>query len=207
MRIERLRAAVALAVLLVLPAVALAQGHGGAEGAGHGENKADFIDIHRYDLGIYTLIVFGVLFYILAKFAWGPFTEGLRKREEGILAIRDEAARARREAEDIRTKLQAEFAAANDKIRAMLEEARRDADDLRAREREAGSRDAAAERDRAKREIDAAKDAALQEIYQQSVQLAALMSSKAIGRNMTPDDHSRLVEEALAELKDGAIRR
>jgi F-type H+-transporting ATPase subunit b len=88
----------------------------------------------------------------------------------------------------------------------MLEEARRDADDLRAKEREAGTREAAAERDRAKREIDAAKDAALQEIYNQSVQLAALMSSKAIRRNMTADDHSRLVEEALAELKAGPTR-
>src|SRR5947209_7009735 len=205
MRIERLRGwLTAAAVVLLVPAVAFAQEHGGE---GHAENKADFIDIHRYDLGIYTLLVFGILFVILAKYAWGPFIEGLRKREEGLLAIRDEAVRTRQEAEGIRAKLQAEFAAANDKIRAMLEEARRDADDLRAKEREAGAKDAAAERDRAKREIDAAKDAALQEIYQQSVQLAALMSSKAIGRHMTPDDHSRLVEEALAELKDGAVRR
>jgi F-type H+-transporting ATPase subunit b len=199
MRIERLLAVV---VLLALPAASFAAS--GAEG--HGSEPKSFIDIKRYDLGIYTLIVFGILFWLLAKFAWGPFNEGLRKREEGLLAIRDEALKAKQDAEDVRVKLQAEFASANDKIRAMLEEARRDADDLRAKEREAGAKDAAAERDRAKREIDAAKDAALQEIYHQSVQLAALMSSKAIRRKMSADDHNRLVEESLAELKAGPTR-
>jgi F-type H+-transporting ATPase subunit b len=201
----RLRAAlpllVAALVLLAVPAVGLAAGDG------HGkEGKADFIDIKRYDLGIYTLVVFGILFAILAKFAWGPITAGLRKREAGLLAIRDEAVRAKQEAEDVRVKLQAEFAAANDKIRAMLEEARRDADDLRTKEREVGAKEAAAERDRAKREIEGAKDAALQEIYKQSVQLAALMSSKAIRRTMSADDHNRLVEEALAELVPAPAR-
>jgi F-type H+-transporting ATPase subunit b len=195
----RLRSAgpllVAAATLLAVPAVGLAAGDA------HGGGKGDFIDIHRYDLGIWTLAVFGLLFLILAKFAWGPFQEGLRKREEALLAIRNEALKAREEAESIRLKLQAEFATANDKIRAMLEEARRDADDLRAKEREVGAREAATERERAKREIEMAKDAALQEIYLQSVQLAALMSSKALGRQMSPEDHSRLVEESLAELQ------
>jgi len=195
MRIERL---LAVAVLLALPAVSLAaEAHGGE----HKSSGGDFIDIHRYDLGIYTLLVFGILFVILAKYAWGPFTEGLRKREESLKSAWQAAEQTKREAEEVRKKLQAEFAQANDKIRAMLEEARRDADELRAKERETGSKEAAAERERARREIDAAKDAALKEIYQESVQLAALMSSKALRRNMSADDHSRLVEEALAELK------
>jgi F-type H+-transporting ATPase subunit b len=202
MRIERL---LALVVLLVLPAVSVAadvEGHGSEHKSGGG----DFIDIHRYDLGIYTLLVFGILFVVLAKFAWGPFTEGLRKREESLLAARDAAEQTKREAEEVRKKLQAEFAQANDKIRAMLEEARRDADELRAKERETGAKEAAAERDRARREIEAAKDSALKEIYQESVQLAALMSSKALRRQMSADDHGRLVEEALAELKAGPTR-
>ena len=61
----------------------------------------------------------------------------------------------------------------------MLDEARRDADALRADQREAGVKDAQTERERAKREIEAAKDVALKDIYEQSVRLAALMSEKA----------------------------
>ena len=60
----------------------------------------------------------------------------------------------------------------------MLDEARRDADALRAKEREAGEREAAAERDRAKREIEAARTRPCKEIYQQAVQLASLMSRR-----------------------------
>ena len=197
----KLFAFVALAVLLA-PAFARAAAGSDPGGAAHAdEHKSAFIDIHRYDLGIYTLLVFGILFFILAKFAWGPITDGLRAREKALFAVRDEAVKAKHETEELRKKLAAEFATANDKIRLMLEEARRDADELRTKEREIGVKEAAAERERSKREIESAKDAALQEIYQQSVQLAAMMSSKAIRRNMSAEDHSRLVEESLTELK------
>jgi F-type H+-transporting ATPase subunit b len=148
-----------------------------------------------------TLVVFGVLLGVLYTFAWPQILAGLRKREDAIFAARDDAVKVKHEAEELRAKLQAEYAAANDKIRGMMDEARRDAEALRAAEREAGVREAAIERDRAKREIESAKDAALQEIYQRSVQLASLMSAKAIRREMTPADHARLLDESLAELK------
>ena len=210
-----------LAALLLSAAPASAAPKAGGEGAdaaaekagGHADEKKDwahqpgsFIDIHRYDLGIWTLVVFGALFFILAKFAWKPFSEGLAKREASIAAAKDEAVKARHAAEDIQTKLKAEFAAAQDKIRAMMDEARRDADALKATERAVGQKEAQAERDRAKREIETAKEQALQEIQQTAVQLASLMSSKAVGRSMTDDDHRRLVAESLSELKNTVTR-
>ena len=202
MRIDTVRIGVvvlaAVAVLLVGPAAGFAaDSHGGNTVQG----GVGFFDIKRYDLGIYTLVIFGILFFILAKFAWGPFTEGLALREAKIREARDEAVKAKADAETMQKSLKAEFAAAADKIRAMMDEARKDADSLRAKEREVGVKDAAAERDRAKREIEVAKDQALQEIYQKSVEVAALISSKAIKRNMTAADHSRLLDESLADLK------
>jgi F-type H+-transporting ATPase subunit b len=169
-----------------------------ADAAGHGSGSP--LEPDYVTMGV-TLVVFLALLGILYVFAWGPILAGLRKREDVIFGARDAALRTKQEAEELRAKLNAEFAQANDKIRAMLEEARRDADALRAREREAGQRDAAAERERAKREIESAKDAALQEIYQRSVDLAALISTKAVRRSLSADDHRRLVDEALADLK------
>lgn len=173
-----------------------------------GEKKGglSFLDLHRYDLGIYTLIVFGLLCLILYKFAWPKISQGLAAREAVITAARDEAVKVRHEAEEIRTKLQAEFAQANDKIRGLLEEARRDAEALRAKEREAGMKEAMAERERARREIENAKEVALQEIYQQSIKLASMMSSKAIRRQLTVDDQNRLLSESLAELNSTVSR-
>jgi F-type H+-transporting ATPase subunit b len=149
-----------------------------------------------------TLVVFLALLGILWAFAWKPILAGLRKREDAIFAARDDAVRVKKEAEDMRAKLNAEFAAAADKIRAMMDEARRDADALRATEKAVGTKDAQAERERARREIETAKEQALQEIQQQAVKLAALMSSKAVRRTLTDDDHKRLVDESLAELKN-----
>jgi F-type H+-transporting ATPase subunit b len=193
-------ALLALVVVAVEPAL--------AEEAGHEQKTGglSFLDLQRYDLGIFTLIVFGLLCAILYWFAWPKISEGLDRREAAITAARDEAIRVKREAEEIRAKLQSEFANAHGEIRAMMDEARRDAEVLRAKEREAGQKEAAAERERAKREIETAKDTALQEIYQRSIQLAALMSQKAIRRQMTVEDQNRLVEESLAELKAGTGR-
>jgi F-type H+-transporting ATPase subunit b len=190
-------------VLLTVGSTLAVEAHGGDEQQTGGLH---FLDLQRYDLGIFTLIVFGLLCAVLYFLAWPKISEGLTKREQAIGAARDEAVRAKAEAEELRVRLQAEFAQAQDKIRAMMDEARRDAEVLRAKEREAGQRDAAAERERATREIDSAKESALQEIYQQSVRLASLMSSKAIRRQLSIDDQQRLVEESLAELRSDATR-
>jgi len=153
-----------------------------------------------------TLVVFLTLLAVLYFTAWKPILKGLAAREDTILGARDEALRVKQEAEDLRTKLNAELAAANDRIRAMMDEARRDADALKASEKAVGVKDAQAERERAKREIETAKEQALQEIQQTAVQLAALMSSKAVGRSLGEDDHRRLVAESLSELKNTVTR-
>ena len=94
-----------------------------------------------------------------------------------------------------------EFALAQDKIRAMMDEARRDADALRVKEKETGVAEATAERKRALADIETAKQQALAEIQNQAIQLASLMSTKAVRRSITADDHSRLLAESLDELK------
>jgi len=155
----------------------------------------------RWDLSIYTLIVFLILLAIAAKFAWPAITAGIQAREDLIVQVRDEAMLARKEAEGIRAELAAKMGQAQDEIKALLDEARKDAERLRATEREIGQKEAAAERERAVREIEAAKGQAIAELYQRSVQLASLMAGKAIRREINPGDHARLIEESLAELK------
>ena len=155
----------------------------------------------RWDLSIYTLVVFLILLAVMAKFAWPAITQGIQAREDLIVQVRDEAMLARKEAEAIRADLALKMGHAQDEIKALMDEARKDAEKLRVTEREVGLKDAAAERERAVREIEAAKGQAIAELYQRSVQLASLMAGKAIRREVTPGDHARLIEESLAELK------
>jgi F-type H+-transporting ATPase subunit b len=177
----------------------------GEHGAPTENDPIDFTGYKRWDLAVYTIVVFGLVYFILNKFAFPNIVKGLKAREDQIAAAKEDAIRAKQEADDMRKKLADEFATANDKIRTLLEEARRDADALRVKEREVGQKEAATERERAKREIEAAKDAALQEIYQKSVDLATMISTKAVRRAMSADDHRRLVDESLADLKSGRI--
>jgi F-type H+-transporting ATPase subunit b len=182
------------------PAAEKEADHVAAVGHAIEKDGLSFLQLKRYDLGIYTLVAFGLMLWILNKFAWPKINEGLQKRELSIAGARDEAQKVLKDAEALRTTLKDDLQKAQDQVRAMLEEARRDADALRQKEKEAGVKDAQAERERAKREIDSAKDAALKEISQQAVDLAALMSAKAMGRQITTDDHRRLLDESLAEL-------
>jgi F-type H+-transporting ATPase subunit b len=184
-----------------------AEVHAAAGGDAHGNGEKsgglDFTGIKRWDLGIYTLIVFLLLVGILWKFAWPHIVEGLEKREVNIKSALEQAKQGQADATALLAAAKRQMDEGAVQVKAMLEEARRDADVLRATEREQGAKDAQAERERAKREIDAAKDVALKDIYEQAVRLASLMSEKALRRTVSADDHRRLLDEALADLKAG----
>jgi F-type H+-transporting ATPase subunit b len=175
----------------------------GSPAPAHGHSEKDKIGFAgiRYDLGIYTLIVFGILMFVLAKFAWPHIREGLEKREVNIRSALDQAKQSQVDATALLASAKKQLDEGAAQVKAMLDEARRDADVVRAGEREAAARDIATEKDRAKREIAAEKDAILKDVYDQSVKLAALMSEKALRRSVSADDHRRLLDESLAELR------
>ena len=127
--------------------------------------------------------------------------EGLQKREDNIRAALEDAQRARAEAERVRAELQAEMNQAAQKVRDMMDAARRDAERSTSEMLTKTRSEIQTERERLHREIDLAKDQALQQIWNQTAQLATLVSAKAIRRQLNEDDHRRLVDEAIAELR------
>jgi F-type H+-transporting ATPase subunit b len=175
--------------------------HGKDEAKSAGGEFAHRVGLKRTDLGIYTLIVFGLLMLILGKFAWKPLIEGLDKREASLLKTHSDAGLARDEAKKALAEIQDRLAKASDEVRAMLDEARRDAQTVKDQLKAEAGAEIQAERERLRKEIETARDQALQDIYQQSVQLASLISTKAVGRELSPADQSRLLDESLADLK------
>jgi F-type H+-transporting ATPase subunit b len=160
-----------------------------------------------WDLGLWTIVVFLLLFFILKNKAWGPMLEGLQKREDNILAALNEAKTAREEAQTLRTQLQKEMDNAAQKVAGILDEARRDAQKLKDDMVMAAKHEIATEHDRRRRELDMAHDQALQDLWKRSAELATLISVKTIRRNLTADDHRKLVDEALTELKNAGSQR
>lgn len=153
-----------------------------------------------WDTALWTIVVFVLLLVILRKAAWGPMLEGLQKREETIKSAVEEAKLAREETRRITAQFQAEMAAKMAEIPKIMEEARRDAEQLKEEMRAQATKDNQADRQRLRRELDIAFDQARQELFTHTARLATLISAKAIGRHLTEDDHRRLIDEALGEM-------
>jgi F-type H+-transporting ATPase subunit b len=154
------------------------------------------------DIGlmIWTLIVFGVSFYVLAKVAFPRIAEALDKRQHAIEDSIEASERTRREADE----LLAEY-------RERLSEARHQADDIVARARKTGEAhenevlaDARAKREemmeQTRRDIEAETRRAIQEIRSEVADLTVLATEKVTRKSLTEADQKRLVEEALSEL-------
>jgi F-type H+-transporting ATPase subunit b len=182
-------------------------GQQGEEDTLQGELSKEAAEVNKdlfgwaMDLGIWTLVVFLILLFVLSKFAWKPMLQGLEHREKAIHSALHEAQAARDEAARLRTQFEEQMRKANDQSREILDEARRAAERTTAEMVADARKEIQTERERLQRELSFARDQALQEIRAQTAQLATLVSSKVIRRNLNVDDHRQLVDEALAELK------
>ncbi|HQU44533.1 MAG TPA: F0F1 ATP synthase subunit B [Pirellulales bacterium] len=179
--------------------------HGGEHAAGHRTHYGQVdVDLDpselKGDLAIFTFVVFLLLVGILWKFAWGPISHGLEKREHHIAEQIAAAERANAEAKQLLADYEHKLASVQDEVRAIIEEARRDATHTQQEILTQARADAAAEMDRAKREIETAKDQALRELAETSANLAVELAGKIIRTQLDAHQHAQLVTEALSRL-------
>lgn len=184
--------------------------HGHGSHIGHANASAsletDPAEI-KPDLAVFTLIVFLILFGVLWKFAWGPITAGLDKREHSISDEIDGAKRAHEEANRLLAEHERKLAGTAAEIHAMIEAGRRDAERLKAEILAEAKAGADAERVRGVRDIEAATDQALQRLAERSANLAVDLAGKIVSTKLSDADHSRLIQEAVgrfAEAKPSA---
>jgi F-type H+-transporting ATPase subunit b len=159
------------------------------------------------DLTIWTIVVFLILLFVLSKYAWKPMLAGLEKREKDIHAAVADAQKAREEAQRLKEEIQAE----RDKMAAMhretIDQARAEAQRVAEEISAQAKAEAQAERDRLRREIATEYAQAQRDLFARVAELATLVSAKAIRRQLSEEDHRRLVDEALAELGPAAGER
>jgi len=151
-------------------------------------------------LAIWTVVVFLGLLLVLRKFAWGPLTKALHQREEHMEHVLLDAERARNESERLLTEHRKQMAATADEVRALIEEARRDAQAAGDEIIRKAQAEAEASRDRAQREIGVARDQALVEIWSKTADLAVSVAGRVLARELNESDHRRLIETAMGEL-------
>ena len=154
-------------------------------------------------LSVWTALVFLTLLGILWRFAWGPILESVQAREDGIQETLDQAANERGEA--------AKLLAGH---REQMADARRQAQQMIAEGKEAGERvrqdieeKARAEGDsmieRARESIEREKDAALDELRKESVDLALAAAAKLVQESLDEKKDRELVMGFIDEFSGG----
>jgi len=176
-----------------------AAGHHDDTDLGHGNaspNLGSLVD-PRFDMSIYSFLVFLILLGVLYKFAWGPIALALERRENTIARQIEEARLASEKGASLLREYESRLAAATDEARQIVAGARKDAETAKDRivneAREAAQR----ERDRAVADITVAKNQALEAIAQKSVQTAVSLASNIIRREVNPQEHEALIGQAI----------
>jgi F-type H+-transporting ATPase subunit b len=155
------------------------------------------------DLAVFSLVVFVLLFGVLSFFAWPTISAALTEREKTIENNLAEAAAKHEEAKQLLVQHEAKLANAANEVRAMLEEARRDAEHTKTEIVAEAKAAAMAERDRALKDVERAADLAMKNIAETIANQAVDLAGKVVSRNLTPDQHSQLVRDALSTLGAG----
>ncbi|MFM8703956.1 MAG: F0F1 ATP synthase subunit B [Planctomycetia bacterium] len=152
------------------------------------------------DLAVWSFVVFLGLLGLLTKFAWKPIMEGLDRREQGIADTIAATHAANDEAKRMLASYERRLAEATDEVRGMLEEARRDADSTRQAIVAEARKAADDEKARARHEIGLAKDEALAQIADRAGDLAVEVAGKFLREKLGREEQSRLVRESVASL-------
>jgi F-type H+-transporting ATPase subunit b len=168
-------------------------------------SSGNFLVSPSVGLMIWTLLAFGISFYILKRLAFPRIAEALDRRRVAIEESIESAERTRREADELL-----------DEYRARLREAREQADEIVTRARQAADAridDAKGEARElreelmasTRRDIESETRRALDEIRREVADLTVMATEKVARKALDDEDHRRLVEEALQEVDFSSI--
>ena len=150
---------------------------------------------------LYTIVVFLMLLGVLWRFAWGPLMKALEEREQRIAKKISEAEEFRRASEERLKEYERRIMNAKDEAAAIIAEGKRDAEKVREEIMATAQGESAKALERAKREIVLAKEAAVHDLREQMVGLASELAGRVIQREVKPEDHRRLIEDAMTQVE------
>ena len=149
------------------------------------------------DLALWTAVVFLVLVAVLWRFAWGPLAAALDKRERGIADQIAEAEAANQKAKDVLADYERKLVEAKDEVRGILDQGRRNAEQIGREMLDKAKEEASGEHVRAMKEIEAAADAAVRNLADRSAAMAVELAGKIVHTKLNPAEHAKLIEQAV----------
>jgi F-type H+-transporting ATPase subunit b len=156
-------------------------------------------------LMIWTLVCFGITFFVLRKFAFGPIQKTIDERRERIRSSVEEAEHARAEARRLLEEHKQLIGQAKNEAGGILAEARKVADSQRDRAREEIEADRQRRLEDTRKQIEAETARALEQIRAEVADLTLIAASKVTGKVLDRDDHRKLIDDAIGDLDFSAL--
>ena len=154
-------------------------------------------------LVIWTLVVFGLLLFVLRRSVWPLLLAAVREREQKLERMLADAARDREEAASLLAEHKRLIAAARGEAQELIAQARTVAEKERAALLAQAREQYEQLLDRARKEIESEKEKAILELRREAVDLSIAAASKLIEANLDSAANRRLVTEYLASLEAG----
>jgi F-type H+-transporting ATPase subunit b len=156
---------------------------------------------------IWTLVCFAVVFFVLRRFAFGPIQKVIDDRREKIRTSLDEADNARDEAHRLIEEHRALIAQARSDAEEILAEARKVAAAQAARAKEETEADRERRLEETRKQIEAETQKALGQIRAEVADLTLAATAKVTGKVLDSSDHKRLIDDALAGLDFSVLEK
>ena len=153
-------------------------------------------------IGDFILIAgsFLLLIFLVKKYAWKNITSVLDERAEKISSDIDGAEEARKKAEELASKREAELAGSRTEAKTIIENAKETAEKSRADILAEAKLEAGRLKDKANQEIAQNKAEALQSVKGDVADLTISLAGKIISQNLDSQAHKELIDQYIDQL-------
>jgi F-type H+-transporting ATPase subunit b len=149
----------------------------------------------------WSVLIFGLFFFLLTKFAWKPILSAVKARDEMIKGSLASAAKAREEMLKLQSDNEAVLKKAREEREIILKEARDIRDKLISEAKGKATLEAEKIVEKAKAGIENEKNKALSEIHEQVANLSIDIASKILGEKLLKTgEQSKLIDKYLKDI-------
>jgi F-type H+-transporting ATPase subunit b len=151
-------------------------------------------------LMIWTLLCFGITFFVLRKYAFGPVQHLIDERRKRIREALEEADHARAEARKLLEQHKQLMSQARGQAEEILAETRQIAETQAKRMRDELETDRKRRLEETTKQIQSETARALEQIRAEVGELTVIATEKVTGKVLDDSDQRRLIDEAISEL-------
>lgn len=160
-------------------------------------------DTHFFSsLIFWECLSFGILCWVLYKFAFPPILNALEMREQKIRDSLEQADRQRVEADQRLQAYEAKLQGAAQEAEAIVAEAKTKAQRLLEENEQRLRTESRRIQAETTQELERERRKAVQDIRREAADLALMVAEQVLGRSLSDDDHRRLAQNALQAVAD-----